>query len=411
VMPPWKAIEGYGKFLDERRLTDQQIALIRDWATHGAPEGDPAEKPVPPTFAQGWLGGQPDQVLKMAAPFTIPAEGHDVFQCFVIPLNATQDEYVKTVEFRPGNRKVVHHAIFFLDSTGSARRRVKVPGQGYPCVGGPGLDITGALGGWAPGAQPATSRAGIAHTIKKGSDLIMQIHYHLDGKVEQDQSILGLKFSKEPPTKGLTLFVLGNEKLDIPAGDSHYVAKASGVLPMDAEAVSIFPHAHYLCKDMKVDAYLPDGTAVPLIWIKDWDFNWQGAYRYASPVMLPKGTRLEMTYTYDNSAGNPHNPSNPPRDVRFGEQTTDEMAFAFVSLTLASPDDVPAFQRGARAELIASMLENGLPSGDAFGGRSAQLQMLLNAFDKNHNGKLDPEERPALVDFMMKRGANRPEKQ
>ena len=140
---------------------------------------------------------------------------------------------------------------------------MKVPGQGYPCVGGPGLDITGALGGWAPGAQPATSRAGIAHTIKKGSDLIMQIHYHLDGKVEQDQSTLGLKFAKEPPTKGLTLFVLGNEKLDIPAGDSKYVAKASGVLPMDAEAVSIFPHAHYLCKDMKVDAHLPDGTVRP----------------------------------------------------------------------------------------------------------------------------------------------------
>ncbi len=409
VMPPWKATEGYGKFLDERRLTDQQIALIRDWATHGAPEGDPAAKPTPPTFAHGWLAGEPDQVLRMSAPFTIPAEGPDVFQCFVIPMNAAEDEYVKTVEFRPGNRKVVHHAIFFLDNTGSARKRVKVPGEGYPCVGGPGLDITGALGGWAPGAQPTTSRPGISHTVLKGSDLIMQIHYHLDGKVEHDQSTIGLKFAKEPPTKGLTLMVLGNEKLDIPAGASQYVAKASGVLPMDAEAVSVFPHAHYLCKDMKVDATLPDGTTVPLIWIKDWDFNWQGAYRYSSPVKLPKGTRLDMTYTYDNSAANPHNPSNPPREVRFGEQTTDEMAFAFVSLTLDKPGNVAEFQRGTRAELLASFLENGVDANTFGPERAKQLERLLTAFDKNHNGKLDPDERPAMVDFMMKRQEPRPQ--
>ena len=163
------------------------------------------------------------------------------------------------MEFRPGNRKIVHHAIFFLDTSGEARKRETVPGQGYSCVGGPGLDITGSLGGWAPGAQPSVARDGVAHTIKKGSDLVMQIHYHLDGKPEQDQSSLGLTFSKTPPTKGLTLFVLGNEKIDIPAGDAHYVVKASGVLPMDAEAIAIFPHAHYLCKDMKVDAHLPDG--------------------------------------------------------------------------------------------------------------------------------------------------------
>ena len=231
----------------------------------------------------------------------------------------------------------------------------------------------------------------------------MQIHYHLDGKAEQDQSTIGLTFSKAPPTKGLTLFVLGNEKIDIPAGDSHYVVKASGVLPMDTEAVAIFPHAHYLCKDMKVDAHLPDGTVKPLIWIKDWDFNWQGAYRYGSPVKLPAGTRLDMQYTYDNSAGNPHNPSNPPREVKFGEQTTNEMAFAFVSLTLANPESVTKFRSGTHAEFVASMLENGV-DGEAMGPqRAAQLKMLLAAFDKNHNGKLDPDERPALVEYLMKR--------
>jgi hypothetical protein len=403
VMPPWKATPGYGNFLDVRRLTDQQIAIIGDWAKNGAPEGDPADKPTLPKFPDGWLAGQPDQTFKMTQAYSVPAEGPDQFRCFVIPLNADQDEYVKKVEFRPGNAKIVHHAILFLDTSGEARRRETAPGQGYSCVGGPGLDITGSLGGWAPGAMPSNAREGVAHTIKKGSDLILQIHYHLDGKQEQDQSMVGLTFSKAPPTKGLTLMVLGNEKIDIPAGDSHYVIKASAVLPMDAEAIAIFPHAHYLCKDMKVEAHLPDGSVVPLIWIKDWDFNWQGSYRYASPIKLPKDTRLEMQYTYDNSAANPHNPSNPPREVKFGEETTNEMGFAFVSLTLPSPDQVSEFRRGTRAEFIADMLTDGVDV-DALGPqRAASMKMLLNAFDRNHNGKLDPEERPALVEYLIKR--------
>lgn len=403
VMPPWKATAGYGDFLDVRRLTDEQIATIKNWAAHGAPEGDAAQKPVPPKFPNGWLAGVPDQVFTMTQSYSVPAEGPDQFRCFVIPLNADQDEYAKKVEFRPGNPRIVHHALLFLDTSGEARRREKVPGQGYSCVGGPGLDITGSLGGWAPGALPSQARDGVAHSIKKGSDLVLQIHYHLDGKQEQDQSRVGLTFSKTAPTKGLTLMVVGNEKIDIPAGDSNYVVKASAVLPMDAEAIAIFPHAHYLCKDMKVDALLPDGTVKPMIWIKDWDFNWQGAYRYASPMKLPAGTRLEMRYVYDNSAANPHNPSVPPREVKFGEETTNEMAFAFVSLTLDSPSEVSEFRRGTRAEFIADMLANGVDAQALGPQRAASLTMLLNAFDRNHNGKLDPEERPAMVQYLIKR--------
>jgi mono/diheme cytochrome c family protein len=403
IMPPWKATPGYGDFRDARRLTEPQIAMIRDWAANGAPEGDPAAKPAIPKFPEGWLGGEPEQVVKMVKPYSVPSEGPDQFQCFVIPLNADKDEYVNKVEFRAGNPRIVHHALLFLDTSGEARKREGTPGQGYPCVGGPGLDITGSLGGWAPGAQPAFAPAGVAHSIKKGADLVLQIHYHLNGKAEQDQSSVGLTFTDTPPTKGLTLFVLGNEKIDIPAGDSNYVVKASGVLPMDVEAIGIFPHAHYLCKGMKVDAHLPDGSVTPLIWIKDWDFNWQGSYRYQGAVKLPKGTRLDMEYTYDNSAANPHNPSNPPREVKFGEETTNEMAFAFVSLTLPKPEDVAEFRRGTRAEFIASMLEHGVDAEALGPQRAMQLNLLLNAFDRNHNGKIDPEERDALVQFLIKR--------
>jgi hypothetical protein len=152
-----------------------------------------------------------------------------------------------------------------------------------------------------------------------------------------------------------------------------------------------------------VDAHLPDGSVTPLIWIKDWDFNWQGSYRYQGAVKLPKGTRLDMEYTYDNSAANPHNPSNPPREVKFGEETTNEMAFAFVSLTLPKPEDVAEFRRGTRAEFIASMLEHGVDAEALGPQRAMQLNLLLNAFDRNHNGKIDPEERDALVQFLIKR--------
>ncbi len=407
-MPPWKAEPGYGHFLNERRLTDQQIAALRDWAAAGAPEGDPSEKPVPPKFSNGWQIGQPDQVVAMAKPYSVPAEGPDVFRCFVIPLNANEEEYVSQVEFRPGNRRIVHHAILFLDKTGQARRREKVPGEGYSCVGGPGLAISGGLGGWAPGATPVEYREGVAQVIPKGADLIMQLHYHLDGKPELDSSQVGIKFSKTPPVKGLTLMTVGNASIDIPAGDDHYIVKASATVPMDAEVISVFPHAHYLCKDMKVDATIPDGTVVPLIWIKDWDFNWQGAYRYATPIKLPKGSEISMTYTYDNSAANPRNPSNPPAEVKFGEQTTNEMAFTFVQLTLDSRDEVAEFQKDADAQFLASILD-GIVAFDEIPQRMRmQMQFLLNAFDKNKNGKIDFEERPALVEFLKKMPAQRP---
>ena len=234
-MPPWKAEPGYGHFLNERRLTDEQLATLRDWAANGAPEGDAAQKPVPPTFRDGWQIGEPDQIVKMAKPYSLPAEGADVFRCFVIPLNATDTEYVSKVEFRPGNRRVVHHAILFLDRTGEASRREKVPGEGYECVGGPGLAISGGLGGWAPGATPTEYRDGVAQTIPKGADLVMQIHYHLSGKPEEDDSQVGITFAKTPPTKGLTLITVGNTNIDIPAGDDHYVVKASSTVPEDAE--------------------------------------------------------------------------------------------------------------------------------------------------------------------------------
>jgi hypothetical protein len=343
LMPPWKAEPGYGDFKDARRLTDDQLALIEQWAKAGAPQGDGA-KPTPPIFADGWQIGEPTRVVTLAAKASVPADGPDQFRCYVIPLNLDHDIYVGATEFRADNRRVVHHALVYTDPAGQARKLAEgSPDNSYTCFGGPHI-AGGLLGGWAPGTVPIKPEPGYAATLRAGTDLVVQIHYHPDGKPERDQSSLGL-FLTDPPTKGRATMILNSRQIDIPPGDSHYVVKTSMTMPADAALSRITPHAHYLCKDMKITAYPPAGAAVPLIWIKDWDFNWQGSYAYANPVPLPKGTRIDMEFTYDNSTGNIRNPANPPVRVTWGEETTNEMAVTFLTFSVPTPADALPFLR------------------------------------------------------------------
>jgi hypothetical protein len=344
IMPPWKAEPGYGDFRDVRRLSDEQIALIQQWAANGAPEGDAAAKPVPPKFVDGWQLGQPDKVVTIPTKFSVPADGADIYRCFVIPLNFDAAMHMTALEFRADNRRTVHHALVFADMSGQARKLASASSDGgYTCFGGPGVPA-GLVGGWAPGITPRKPIPGYAATLPKNTDLVLQIHYHPSGTAAQDQSSLGLFFG-EAPTKGRNVLLIGTNDIDIAPGDAHYTIKTSRTLPADAELVGITPHAHYICKDMKINANLPDGSVVPLIWIKDWDFNWQGSYTYATPVKLPKGTRVEMVYTYDNSAGNPRNPATPPVRVTYGEQTTNEMALVFMSFSVPTPQEALTFTR------------------------------------------------------------------
>ncbi len=348
VMPPWKSEPGYGEFRDARRLTDEQIAMIQKWASSGAPEGDAAAKPEPPRFTNGWQLGQPDKVVTTAAKFAVPADGPDQYRCFVIPMDLDQDVYVSALEFRPDDRRTVHHALVFTDRMHQGRKLAEGSADGgYACFGGPGF-AGGLMGGWAPGFIAAKPVPGYATPLRKGTDLVIQIHYHPSGKATQDQSSLGLYYG-DPPTHGRTAVILRTRHIDIDPGDSHYVVKAEITTPYDAELLRITPHAHYLCKDMKINAHLPDGSVTPLIWIKDWDFNWQSAYTYKTPIRIPKGTRIDMEYTYDNSEGNPRNPSHPPVRVTYGEQTTDEMGLAFLTFALPTPADAVAFRRAAHA--------------------------------------------------------------
>ena len=400
-MPPWKPEPGFGAFQHERRLTAEQIALIGQWAKDGAPEGNPEDKPSIPVFADGWQGGQPDLVLKAGSGFHVAADGDDRFQCFVLPLNLEQDSYIRTAEFRPGNRRVVHHGVIYVDESGAARRlAANSPDGSYPCFGGPRVAASGLLDGWAPGTITQPGDPALSIPIKKGGDLVLQIHYHPDGKAETDISSVGVTFSG-PPAHGRTSMVMVNTNFDIPPGDAHYLVRSSLTMPRDVDIAGVFPHAHWLCKTMKVDAHLPDGTVTPMIHIADWDFNWQGGYRYQTPVHLPKGTRLELEYTYDNSAKNPRNPSNPPAAVEFGEQTTDEMAVAFFTVVLPSPADVAPFRREMRLAVLEDMLASGdLTALDRLPGMNGRGKMLLDRFDANHDGKLDETERANLMTFL-----------
>jgi mono/diheme cytochrome c family protein len=404
VMPPWKAEPGYGSFANERRLSDQQIALIREWASAGAPEGTARDKPAVPAFPNGWEGGQPDKVLTMSHKFEVAADGPDQYRCFVLPLDTAEDVYMSSMEFRPANRRVVHHALVYTDTSGTARKlAADSPDGSYTCFGGPRFPPAGLLGGWAPGASPPPDSPALSQLIRKGTDIVVQIHYHPSGKPEEDQSSLGLKFSG-PPTKGRTGIILSNRRIQIPAGDSHYVVKTGVILPRDVDVFGITPHAHYLAKDMQVNAILPDGSVRHLIRIKDWDFNWQGQYRYSEPLHLPKATRIELEYVYDNSENNPHNPSHPPVPVTWGEETRNEMAVLFLSVALPSPDDVPAFRREMRTQYFESFVAEGNSIDDLPPGipprELEMLKRLFQSFDKNGDGKLDANERAALIQFL-----------
>jgi peroxiredoxin/mono/diheme cytochrome c family protein len=335
-MPPWKAEPGHGEFMDSRQLSEKEIATLGRWADAGAPAGNPKDAPTPKQWGDGWMLGKPDLVVTMPEPFQVEAWGRDDFRCFVLPTNLTEDKQVVGVEIRPGNPRVVHHVINFLDTSGKARELdQKDPKPGYSSgPGGIGFLPTGGLGGWAPGNFPRFLPNGVGMPLPKGSDLVVQLHYHKTGKPETDRTSIGIHFAKEPVEKKLRTIPLTNLGIDVPPGAARHEVKASMRLPFDIHAITVTPHMHLLGKEMKVTATLPDGKVKSLVWIKSWDYRWQDTYRYKEPVPLPKGTQLEMVAYYDNTSSNPLNPNNPPKRVTFGEETTDEMAFAFIGYIL-----------------------------------------------------------------------------
>jgi hypothetical protein len=348
IMPPWIPSPGHDKFVAERWLTDRELALLQTWAETGRARGGDADLPPAPKFAEGWQLGQPDLIVKMAEPFTVPADGPDLLQNFVIPVKIPEDKLVAAIEFHPGNKRVVHHAVLFLDASGAARKLDKAtPEPGYANFGGPGFVPSGALGGWSVGNTPRPLPNGMGRYLKQDSDLVVQMHYHPTGKPETDQSEIGLYFVKKPVAESLKESArlvgsiwLANYEMDIPAGENAYRRSTSYTLPKEVVMVGVVPHMHLLGKSMRVTATLPDKSAKTLIDIKNWNYNWQDEYYYERPFKLPAGTRLDVEATFDNSADNPSNPSSPPRRVTWGDGTTDEMLFCFFLLSADKTEDL-----------------------------------------------------------------------
>lgn len=367
-MPPWHA-DSHGEFLNERKLTEEQVAVLQQWVQEGAkPGGTP---PAPPKFSSGWSLGEPDEILEPSKSYTVKAEGTDVYRCFVIPNANSEDKYIAAMEVRPGNPKVVHHVIAYLNADGKARAReeANTDGQpGYTAFGGIGAAPSGALGGWAPGNFPHRLPDGVGTSYPKGSDIVLQVHYHPSGKPETDQTKIALYYCKKPVDKQLRIYpVIAG--LKIPAGDANYkVTSFQFPVPWDATVLEVMPHMHLLGKEMAITVTPPTGAPKTLISVPHYDFNWQTTYAFKEPVKIAKGSKIGLMARYDNSASNPSNPSNPPKAVGWGEQTTDEMCIGFVYFTL---DDEHITQgkkmgpfgginRRAAARLLKSLIQSGV---------------------------------------------------
>ncbi len=393
IMPPWKAAPGDYEFKGDRRLSAADIDTLRRWADAGAPEGDPALLPPTPAFVDGWQLGRPDLVVSMKDPFSVPASGRDIYRNFVVPLNLTEDRWVKAIDFRPSARDVVHHSLFFLDTSGAARLRDELDPQpgfrgamGLAGAGG-GRDalmrlfafigrggatpddvaaierVGGNLGGWALGGQPHPLPEGLAYFLPRGSDLILSTHFHPSGRIEEESSTIGLYFADQAPTRAFTPIALpplfgALTGMVIPAGEKRFTISDSFVLPVDVRAFAVGGHAHYLGREMTLTATTPDGATKTLFAINNWDFSWQEQYQFKNFVPLTKGTRLDVSISYDNSADNPRNPTSPPRRVSWGEQSTDEMGGIGLLVVANSDDDLLQLRLGYAGHLRAAALES-----------------------------------------------------
>lgn len=387
-MPPWKSVAGHGSFIGERRLTEQQLALLTQWAEQGTPEGNAADLPPLPTFRDGWKLGTPDIVLTLPQPYQIPADGPDIYRNFVLDLKVPEGKFIKAAEFRPGNSRIVHHAALLMDITGRARKDDAAdPELGYKgSLNLPGQLFPGSLSVWTPGYEALPLPTGMSFPWNSGADFILQLHLHPSGKPESDQSQIGFYLTSEPPQRSMFDLMLIQKKIDIAPGEREFRTRDELILPIDMELFGLFPHMHLIGREIKVTAHPPQGEPMVLVWINDWDFNWQNYYQCDKPRVIPAGSRIVLEATHDNSADNPRNPSQPPQRVRWGEQTTDEMSAAMLQVVPCNESDVPQLQKASRGRILTSVSTK--PPRDF----AADAKAALAKFDTDQDGKLNVEE-------------------
>lgn len=398
-MPPWHADPKFGHFTNDMRLSQHDVDTIVKWVDEGAKEGNPKDLPPLPKAAEGgWQIGTPDLVLKMEEPYTVTPNQPDEYLYFSLPTNFKQDMWIQAAEIHPGVKKVVHHVIAFVEPPEMAAmskmaggafgeggghhgnsifyqdgklRRVKMDAKVVDdgCAtanggdsfreetAGEGGDGEGfaLLAGYAPGKEPDVWPEGMAKKVPAGSIIVFQIHYsNFRGGVDkavQDQTSIGLKFAKTPPTRQIVTLGIENTMFKIAPGDPDHLVTSCYTFPRDVELIDYMPHMHLRGKDMRYDVVYPDGRKETVLNVPEFNFNWQTMYLLDKPVQIPKGTKMIITAHFDNSERNKYNPD-PTKAVRWGDPTYDEMMIGWM-------DEVfPVTKARAEASLSPELLDS-----------------------------------------------------
>lgn len=345
LMPPWRPKPHYGRFRDERYLSDTQIALFTAWRDNDDALGQDADR-MPRFNAPdpGWRLGEPDLVLEMTEPYQVPATGEDVYRYFVIPSGLIQDQTVIAIDFQPGDPAVVHHANFFADYSGKARAEDANDREPGFSVFGTGefmsydnteTDSFG-IGGWAPGAEPYSLPDDVGLWLPAGGDIVVEIHYKLNGIATSDRSKIAFYFADRETTDYVDGLLIGTQELDIPAGEESYIRHIAMDVPVGFRLVDVMPHMHYIGTRTRMTVTFPDGRVQPIFGIEEWDLRWQNIYLMRTPLHIPAGSRLDAWFEYDNSDENSDNPYSPPRRMKWGWQSEEEMAEVWLGVI---PDD------------------------------------------------------------------------
>ena len=349
-MPPWYADPAHGKFANDRRLDPKDIETLTQWAATGAKEGNPKDAPKPVEFASGWTIGKPDLVLEMPLEFDIPANGTLEYQHFVIPTNFKEDVWVTAVEVRPSNRAVTHHGVAFVRPPGSKWLPDAVPGVAYVPKGRwqNNLGVTEEIfETYVPGAVPHHLQPGQAKLIPAGSDIVLQMHYTANGTAGKDKSRIGFVFAKEPPVERVYSMNISQSRFLIPPGASAHPVDAKMTFQQEVKLLAMSPHMHLRGKSMEYTAVYPTGESEVLLSVPNYDFSWQLFYYVDKPKVLPKGTTINIHATFDNSPNNKNNPDST-KEVKWGDQSWEEMMVGFVDVVIPAKTDPLEIYRGVR---------------------------------------------------------------
>src|SRR5215469_15615020 len=338
TMPPWYADPQIGHFSNDRSLSQKDVDTIVAWATAGAPKGDPKDMPPPVNFLEGWDIPKPDVTFQLPREFAVPESGMVEYQYAIVPTGFTEDKWVQAVEVRPTERSVVHHIIAYLREPGSNYFKDQQPGvffEAPPAKTDENVDTSALpsdfLVGFAPGQPAEILQPGQGKLIKAGTDIVFEVHYMPNGKATTDRTKLGLILSKEPPKERVLTLSAVNGKFKIPPGAPNYQVDASFDVVRDMKLAGVHPHMHTRGKDFEYRLVYPDGKTETILKVPAYNWRWQLWYNFTEPMTLPKGTKIECTAHFDNSANNPENPD-PTKTVIWGQMNTDEMMVGFFNL-------------------------------------------------------------------------------